>query len=104
MGSSEGLIRIPTGIIDGVIQGGIPLGSTVLVKGCPKSGKSVFISQIAYNQVKSGTPVIGILADDSKEDFFNIHPRTWNGLFRISGEDPADRHILPAPQALFFAQ
>ena len=72
MGSSEGLIRIPTGIIDGVIQGGIPLGSTVLVKGCPKSGKSVFTSQIAYNQVKSGTPVIGILADDSKEDFLTF--------------------------------
>lgn len=72
MSGSEDLMRLPTGIIDDIIQGGIPVGSIVLIKGCPKSGKTVFTSQIAYNQVKSGVPVIGILADDSKEDFLTF--------------------------------
>ncbi|MDD5148397.1 MAG: ATPase domain-containing protein, partial [Candidatus ainarchaeum sp.] len=43
--------RIPTGIkgFDELIEGGLPKGSVTLVAGTPGTGKSIFCSQIAYN-------------------------------------------------------
>lgn len=58
-------VRVPTGIIDGLIMGGIPLGSIVLLKGVPKVGKSVFTGQMLHNHVKTGIPAIGLVADQS---------------------------------------
>ncbi|CAB49094.1 RAD55 family ATPase [Pyrococcus abyssi] len=63
--------RIPTGIIDDLISGGIPKGSVILVIGDPKAGKSTFLTQFVYNQVKVGTPVIGVLVDISKYEFIS---------------------------------
>ncbi|MDK2869756.1 MAG: hypothetical protein PWP39_991 [Pyrococcus sp.] len=61
--------RIPTGIIDDLISGGIPRGSVVLLIGDPKAGKSIFISQFTSTQVRNGNYVIGVLIDISKYEF-----------------------------------
>ncbi|WP_048058281.1 RAD55 family ATPase [Pyrococcus yayanosii] len=61
--------RIPTGIIDDLISGGIPRGSVVLLIGDPKAGKSTFLAQFTYNQLQIGIPVIGVLVDLSKYEF-----------------------------------
>ena len=63
--------RIPTGIIDDLISGGIPRGSVVLLIGDPKAGKSTFLTQFAFNQLKLGVPVIGVLIDISKYEFIS---------------------------------
>ncbi|BAA29256.1 RAD55 family ATPase [Pyrococcus horikoshii] len=63
--------RVPTGIIDELINGGIPRGSVVLVIGDPKAGKSTFLTQFVYNQIKLGVPVIGVLVDISKYEFIS---------------------------------
>ncbi|AIF69602.1 hypothetical protein PAP_06010 [Palaeococcus pacificus DY20341] len=73
--------RINTGIIDELIEGGIPIGSIILIKGNPKSGKSLFINQILYNQLRQGVPIIGILADEPKEEFLqNTREFGWDFL------------------------
>lgn len=48
--------RIPTGIkgFDELIEGGLPKGSVTLVAGTPGTGKSIFCSQIAYNNALKG--------------------------------------------------
>lgn len=62
--------RIETGVIDGLIQGGIPAGSVVLILGDPKSGKTTFLTQFLYTQtVLKGTPGLAILVDMSKREF-----------------------------------
>ncbi|ACS33118.1 RAD55 family ATPase [Thermococcus gammatolerans] len=62
--------RIETGVIDGLIQGGIPAGSVVLVLGDPKSGKTTFQTQFLYTQtVLHGTPGLAILVDMPKREF-----------------------------------
>ncbi|WP_048152097.1 RAD55 family ATPase [Palaeococcus ferrophilus] len=72
----EAPVRVPTGIIDDLIMGGIPLGSIVLLKGAPKAGKSVFTGQTLYNHVKMGIPVIGLAADQSPEETLE----DWRGI------------------------
>lgn len=65
--------RIETGVIDSLIQGGIPEGSVVLVIGDPKSGKTTFQMQFLYNQVVlRGMPGLAILVDLSKKEFLEI--------------------------------
>jgi KaiC/GvpD/RAD55 family RecA-like ATPase len=65
--------RITTGIIDSLIQGGIPSGSVVLVIGDPKSGKTTFQTQFLYNQVvMSGIPGLAILVDMPKREFLDF--------------------------------
>lgn len=48
--------RVPTGIkgFDALIEGGLPKGSVTLVSGTPGTGKSIFCSQIAYNNAVKG--------------------------------------------------
>lgn len=71
--------RVSTGLIDNLISGGIPKGSVILLIGDPKAGKTTFISQFAYNQVKYGIPVIGIFTDVSKYEFLsNSLDFKWN--------------------------
>jgi len=55
--------RVPTGMIDDPIMGGIPKGSVVLLIGDPKSGKTTFISQ--FKPVYSYTANYGI--------FYNLY-------------------------------
>ncbi|ASJ03419.1 recombinase RecA [Thermococcus profundus] len=65
--------RIETGIIDSLIQGGIPEGSVVLVIGDAKSGKTTFQMQFLYNQVVlRGMPGLAILVDLPKREFLDI--------------------------------
>ncbi len=61
--------RVPTGIIDDLIMGGIPKGSVVLLIGDPKSGKTTFISQFVHTQLTGGYSAIGILVDIPKYEF-----------------------------------
>lgn len=61
--------RVPTGIIDDLIMGGIPKGSVVLLIGDPKSGKTTFISQFIHTQLTMGYSAIGILVDISRYEF-----------------------------------
>lgn len=61
-------VRIPTGIIDELIMGGIPLGSIVLLKGVPKAGKSVFTGQMFHKHARMGIPIIGLVADQSVDE------------------------------------
>ncbi len=63
--------RIPTGIIDDLIMGGIPRGSVILLIGDPKSGKTTFITQFLHTQLTMGYPTIGILVDISKYEFMS---------------------------------
>ncbi len=48
--------RVPTYIpgFDGLIEGGFPKGSLILVSGTPGSGKSNFCAQMAFNNAKQG--------------------------------------------------
>lgn len=65
--------RIETGIIDPLIQNGIPAGSVVLVIGDPKSGKTTFQAQFLYNQVVlRGMPGLAILVDMPKREFLSV--------------------------------
>ncbi|WP_297487516.1 RAD55 family ATPase [Thermococcus sp.] len=65
--------RVQTGIIDALIQGGIPAGSVVLVIGDPKSGKTILQTQFLYNQVvMGGLPGLAILVDLPKKEFLEI--------------------------------
>ncbi|WP_457752544.1 RAD55 family ATPase [Thermococcus sp.] len=61
--------RIPTGIIDDLIMGGIPRGSVVLLLGDPKAGKTTFLTQFLHNQLSMGYYAIGILVDISRYEF-----------------------------------
>lgn len=63
--------RVPTGIIDDLIMGGIPKGSVVLLIGDPKSGKTTFISQFIHTHLTMGYSTIGILVDVSKYEFMS---------------------------------
>jgi len=63
--------RIPTGIIDDLIMGGIPRGSVILLIGDPKAGKTTFVTQFMYNQLKNGISTIGILTDVAKHEFIS---------------------------------
>ncbi|WP_010478915.1 RAD55 family ATPase [Thermococcus zilligii] len=65
--------RIKTGVIDSLIQGGVPEGSVVLVIGDPKSGKTIFQMQLLYNQVVlHGMPGLVVLVDMPKKEFLEI--------------------------------
>jgi len=63
--------RVPTGVIDDLIMGGIPKGSVVLLIGDPKSGKTTFISQFIHTQLTMGYSTICILVDISKYEFIS---------------------------------
>ncbi|ASJ01099.1 RAD55 family ATPase [Thermococcus gorgonarius] len=99
--------RIETGIIDGLIQNGIPAGSVVLILGDPKSGKTTFQMQFLYNQVMlHGMPGLAILVDMPKREFLSIS-RTfgWDfssvldeGLFLV---DAYSHRIKSAPKFSF---
>ncbi|WP_087036936.1 RAD55 family ATPase [Thermococcus litoralis] len=67
----ERVERVPTGIIDPLLMGGIPKGSVVLLIGDPKSGKTTFITQFMYNQLIGGANVIGLLVDVSRYEFIS---------------------------------
>lgn len=64
--------RVPTGMIDDPIMGGIPKGSVVLLIGDPKSGKTTFISQFIHTQLTMGYSTICILVDISKYEFVSM--------------------------------
>jgi len=67
----ERLERVPTGIIDSLLMGGIPRGSVVLLIGDPKSGKTTFITQFMYNQLLAGANVIGLLVNVARYEFIS---------------------------------
>lgn len=55
-----GLATIKTGIggLDGLLGGGIPKGSSLLVSGPPGAGKTVLALQYAFNQARKGERVL----------------------------------------------
>jgi len=59
--------RLSTGIrsLDELIDGGIPLGSSVLIAGGPGTGKSILAMQIVYNRLKAGDNVVYLSLDSS---------------------------------------
>lgn len=65
------LDRISTGIagLDGLIEGGIPRGFTVLVAGNPGTGKTILTSHFLYAGLQKGENSIYVSFGESKNQF-----------------------------------
>jgi circadian clock protein KaiC len=70
--SSIPLERISTGIsgIDGLIEGGIPKGSTVLIAGNPGTGKTILTAHFLYDGLIKDENALYVSFSESKEQFF----------------------------------
>jgi circadian clock protein KaiC len=70
--SSIPLERISTGIsgLDGLIEGGIPKGSTVLIAGNPGTGKTILTAHFLYDGLMKDENAIYVSFSESKEQFF----------------------------------
>ncbi len=64
--------RVKTGIrgLDGLMGGGIPEGSNILVTGAPGTGKTILGIQYLYNGASSGEPGLYITLDTRKDELF----------------------------------
>ncbi|MFH0859967.1 MAG: ATPase domain-containing protein [Candidatus Altiarchaeota archaeon] len=64
--------RIPTGIhgLDELIEGGIPAGSSLLVAGGPGTGKTIAVTQMAYNFLKQGKIVVLMSLESDTEKIY----------------------------------
>lgn len=67
------LQRISTGILglDSLIEGGIPIGFTVLVAGNPGTGKTILTSHFLYDGLKAGESALYVSFSESKEQFYS---------------------------------
>jgi circadian clock protein KaiC len=67
------LERISTGIsgLDGLIEGGIPKGSTILIAGNPGTGKTILTAHFLYDGLTRNENAIYVSFSESKEQFFN---------------------------------
>jgi circadian clock protein KaiC len=67
------LERISTGIsgLDGLIEGGIPKGSTVLIAGNPGTGKTILTAHFLYDGLTKNENAIYVSFSESKEQFFD---------------------------------
>lgn len=65
--------RISTGIsgLDGLIEGGIPKGFTVLIAGNPGTGKTILTAHFLYDGLTKNENAIYVSFSESKEQFFN---------------------------------
>ena len=66
-------IRIKTGIpnLDKKIEGGFPLGSSILLVGPPGSGKSTLAHQFIHHGMKNKEPGLYTALDMSPDDILN---------------------------------
>jgi circadian clock protein KaiC len=66
------LERISTGIpgLDGLIEGGIPKGFTVLIAGNPGTGKTILTAHFLYDGLTKNENAIYVSFSESKDQFF----------------------------------
>ena len=66
------LDRISTGIsgVDKLIEGGVPIGFSILIAGNPGTGKTIFTSHYLYEGLKKGEPGIYVSFSESKTQFY----------------------------------
>ena len=64
--------RVSTGIpvLDGLIEGGIPRGFTVLVAGNPGTGKTILTSHFLYDGLLKGESALYVSFSESKTQFY----------------------------------
>ena len=69
--------RISTGItgLDALIEGGIPVGFTVLVAGNPGTGKTILTSHFLYEGLSKGEGAVYVSFSESKKQFLNNFER-----------------------------
>jgi len=79
------LERISTGIksFDQILGGGLPLGSTVLIAGCPGSGKTIMAHQIMFHNARPdykiiylttlAEPLVKVIKFQQEFSFFNTN-------------------------------
>jgi class 3 adenylate cyclase/KaiC/GvpD/RAD55 family RecA-like ATPase len=85
--------RISTGIktLDAEIGGGIPDGTSTLIFGAPKTGKSVFCFQFLMESIRSNQPCLYVMTDYAAEELarsassfgWDIDSALRNGLIRL---------------------
>ncbi len=73
MGSEE-RVRLGIPLLDGLLPGGVPLGSLVVLSGPPGIGKSFLTNMIVSKHLSSGRPVFYVSLDD-------LPPRRKHRLF-----------------------
>jgi len=69
--------RISTGIanLDALMEGGIPIGSTVLVAGNPGTGKTILTSHFLYEGLSKGEAGVYVSFSESKKQFYDNFER-----------------------------
>ncbi len=70
MKSMKKIERIKTRVpgLDELIEGGIPIGSTLLVAGGTGTGKTIFVTQIVFNRLVEGDKVLFLSLECSGRD------------------------------------
>ncbi len=79
-----------TGIppLDYALPGGFPLGGAVVIAGEPGSGKSVMVSNLSWNVLRSGGSVIYVNLDDSPDAIIELFTSFgWEPLKYIESRD-----------------
>jgi circadian clock protein KaiC len=71
------LKRISTGIasLDALIEGGIPVGATVLVAGNPGTGKTILTAHFLYEGLSKGETGVYVSFSESKKQFYDNFER-----------------------------
>ncbi|MEE9323112.1 MAG: ATPase domain-containing protein [Candidatus Aenigmarchaeota archaeon] len=90
--------RIPTGIpgLDGLIEGGLVRGSTILVTGGTGTGKTTFCAQFILEGLKKGEPGIYMTLEEDPEDIkedlkkygFDFETYEKSGIFKFVYQNP----------------
>jgi circadian clock protein KaiC len=77
--------RISTGIanLDALMEGGIPIGSTVLVAGNPGTGKTILTSHFLYEGLSKGEAGVYVSFSESKKQFYDNFERFGMGFLEV---------------------
>jgi circadian clock protein KaiC len=96
------LERVPTGVrgLDGLLNGGYPAHSTILVSGYPGTGKTLLTSHFLDEGINEGSNGIYVSFEASKSEFFE-----QTGNFGFNFEKPEEegtfRCLMAIPHRFF---